>query len=110
MMCATFWLRSQHWKALKWVVENDYSKDSYIVLGAILAGVDIDLLRWLHSKNYIFDEDTFQYAARRGDLDIMKCLRSIECPWNGDTFHEAVVHDDLEILKWLNEDRMMPVE
>jgi hypothetical protein len=119
-------------KILFWLRMEDCPWNSDTFNQAIKSGADLVTLQWfLYEDILLMDENTFEYAVRRGDLEILKWLHSKDCemheydfstaveegvsfdmlkwmhevelPWDEDTFVAAVRKGDLDTLKWLHQ-------
>ena len=62
---------------------------------------NLEVMKWLKTRNCHWDESTFTAAARHGELANMKWLLSQKCPGNIYTFEAAAEHGNLENMKWL---------
>ena len=57
---------------------------------------------WLHDNNYTMI-DACSIAAEGGQLEIIKWLHSKNYLWNEDVCHKAASNKHFELLKWLHE-------
>lgn len=77
---------------------NPYNPSCWASIG------DIDGLKWLKNKEYIFDENTCKYAARGGHLECLKWLHAPDdepwngCGWNSETCSYAAENGHLDCL------------
>ena len=64
---------------------------------------NLDIMKWLKSKDCAWDERVFTISSKNGNLSIMRWLKENGCPWNEFTFAAAAFNGDLEIMKWLKQ-------
>jgi len=64
---------------------------------------NLDIMKWLHSKDCPWDSRVFTISSRKGNLSIMKWLKENGCPWSEYTFGAAAWYGNLENMKWLHE-------
>jgi hypothetical protein len=87
---------------LKWLydVVGHRPRDSTSTNVTMLTG-NIDIVKWMHSKGFPFDEGTFRAAVYLGDMSVLKWLLSVSCPRNESVFAVAAEKGDLEIMMWM---------
>ena len=49
----------------------------------------MEILKWLRSKGFPWDEEACAGAAEGGHLEVLKWLRSEGCPWDAGTWDAA---------------------
>mmetsp|Transcript_22051 Transcript_22051/g.31597 ORF Transcript_22051/g.31597 Transcript_22051/m.31597 type:complete len:299 (+) Transcript_22051:39-935(+) len=64
---------------------------------------NLDIMKWLKSKDCAWDERVFTISSQNGNLFVMKWLKETGCPWVARTFSAAALYGYLENMKWLNE-------
>jgi len=79
---------------------NKYCNNSEIFYNAALNG-NLENMKWLKNKNYVWNERTFEAAALNGNLENMKWLKDNNCPWNKMTFEAVALNGNYENLVWL---------
>ena len=60
-----------------------------------------EILKWLRSKNYPWNENVCYAAAKSKNFDILKWLYENGCPWDEEALYMVAYSGNLEILKWL---------
>ena len=86
------WLKTQEeFKLDKWLFASE---------GAA-AGGHLEILKWLKSEGFPWDERACKRAAQHGHFEILKWLRSEGCPWDASACSRAAAGGHLEVLRWL---------
>lgn len=66
-------------------------------------GENLECLKLLREKKFLYGKDTCASAALHGNIDILKWLRGNECDWGEYTCASAVQGRHFDCLKWLRE-------
>ncbi|UPR02476.1 hypothetical protein HOP50_10g58020 [Chloropicon primus] len=97
-------------KVIKWLVSQGIPlkiKQKHCGMDAVVGaacGGHIELLEWLRSEGYGFDERTCSGAAQGGHLEVLQSLRSQDppCPWNPeDCRREAKYYNHQHVIDWM---------
>ena len=56
----------------------------------------INLLKYMRSNGYLWNENTFKYATKNGHLNIFKYLHENKCPWYKYTCEKLAEYGHLE--------------
>ena len=62
---------------------------------------NLDIMKWLKSKDCPWDDRVFTISSRNRNFCIMKWLKENGCPWNEFTFAAAAWSGNLANMKWL---------
>ena len=64
-------------------------------------GGHLEVLKWLRSVGFQWNERICAFAAMGGHLEELKWLRANGCPWDEETCECAAYNGHLEMLQWL---------
>ena len=91
-----------HLEVLKWLHANNCLWDAWTCEHAARGGY-LEVLKWLRINDYSWDTWTCSNAAKSGHLNVLKWARENGCPWDEDTCAMAAQGGHLEIVKWARE-------
>jgi hypothetical protein len=109
----TWIIQSGSLPILKWLEENGYkiydepyvayqsNENTYHLADIATEKGDLNIMKWIHSKNCFHDYLTFSKASKNGNLENMKWLLSINFKFDRETFDDAALNGNLENMKWL---------
>lgn len=87
-------------ESVKLLFERKSLLNFNVCSGAALEGY-LNVLVWLRTLNYKYDNLTTSVAAKRGHLGVLKWLVANGCPWSVTTASKAAKNGYLDILKWI---------
>ncbi len=90
-------------QVLKWTIKRMKCPITRQTCWAAAEGGHLNILQYIKSQAYPWDEFTCMSAARRGHLNILKYLRDQGCPWDSSACAGAAVGGHLSILKYLKD-------
>jgi hypothetical protein len=61
---------------------------------------NLEMVKWLHSISFPWNEWTCSHAAGTGNLEILMWLHSAGCPWDEKTCQAAADGGFRETLQW----------
>ena len=93
-----------HIETLKWIRSKNYIWNEEVCAAAAKSGHS-SLLLWLHENDCPWNENTFANAVKNGCLDTLKWLRTTDCPMDEDCFIYAAKNGDMAILEWLKSEK-----
>jgi hypothetical protein len=63
----------------------------------------MEVLQWLHTRGFPWNEHVCGAAAHGGHLDVLQWLCAMGCPWGADTCKQAANGGHVNVLEWLYE-------
>ena len=84
------WMKSKGY--VLWCIYNVFSSAAY--------RGHLEVIKYLRSESYFWDEGTCYFAAAGGHLEVLQWVRANGCPWNENTLHAALKNNHLEVYKW----------
>ena len=70
---------------------------------SVVKAGNLSVLKWAHSKKFVWSAVSSLVAAHYGLLDVLKYLHEIGCPWDEQTCTGAAKYGHLEVLKYAHE-------
>ena len=96
------WTECDHDSEEYWVESHrrDDTDEEMLLLQSVEFHRDIPSLQYLFYEHESFGHDLCYDAAMSGNFRKLKWLHSIECPWNENTCARAADRGDLKMLQW----------
>jgi len=69
----------------------------------------LEILKWLRSEGYHWDEWTCSLAAENGHLDVLKWARENGCSWDDLTYFFAIRNKHFHVSRWAK-DNSCPID
>lgn len=89
-----------HMNVLSWAtIRCQCVRNSYTCMRAAQGG-HLEILKWLQTHKFPWDESTCTMAARGGHLNILQWARANGCPWDTKTCAQAAGKGRFELLQW----------
>ena len=93
-------VESNQLEILKWLRGKNYLWDDRLCYTAAMYR-HFDILKWLHENDCILDKYTANEVAISGNLEMLKWLEESGCPFGENILVEASASGNLEMLKYL---------